>query len=77
MPSFELTRRETVAALTAGAALAFLPGCKVQSGKTGVGAASDADAAKLLDSIADNLLRLGPEGATSLGVDTGKRAALR
>ncbi|MFL6729589.1 MAG: DUF885 domain-containing protein [Sphingomicrobium sp.] len=77
MPSFELTRRETVAALAAGAAFAFLPGCRVQPGKTGAGPASDAEASKLLDSIADNLLRLAPEGATSLGVDTGTRAALR
>ena len=76
MPTFELSRRETVAALAAGAALAILPGCKVQTGKVGA-AAGDADAAKLLDSIAENLLRLGPEGATSLGIDTGNRAALR
>jgi uncharacterized protein (DUF885 family) len=31
----------------------------------------------MLDQIADNLLRLSPEGATSLGIDTGARAALR
>ncbi|HEX6741295.1 MAG TPA: DUF885 domain-containing protein [Sphingomicrobium sp.] len=76
MPTFELTRRETVAALAASAAFALLPGCKVQPGKAGL-AAGDADASKLLDSIAENLLRLGPEGATSLGIDTGKRAAMR
>jgi len=39
--------------------------------------ATEADALALLDQIADNLLRLGPEGATSLGIDTGARAALR
>jgi uncharacterized protein (DUF885 family) len=72
---FELTRRQTVAALAATAAFSFLPGCKVQSGKAG--AAGDADASKLLDSIAENLLRLSPEGATSLGIDTGNRAGLR
>ena len=38
---------------------------------------TDADALKLLDDIAENLLRLQPESATSLGVDTGPRAALR
>jgi uncharacterized protein (DUF885 family) len=32
---------------------------------------------KLLDSVADNLLQLQPEAATSLGIDTGARAALR
>jgi uncharacterized protein (DUF885 family) len=76
VPTFELTRRETVAALAATAAFSFLPGCKAQPGKAGA-AAGDADAAKLLDSIAENLLRLSPEGATSLGIDTGNRAALR
>jgi uncharacterized protein (DUF885 family) len=43
------------------------------SGKT----EADAAAIALLDQCADDLLRLGPEGATSLGVDTGARAALR
>jgi uncharacterized protein (DUF885 family) len=38
---------------------------------------TDADALKLLDEIAENLLRLQPESATSLGIDTGARAALR
>ena len=75
MQQFELTRRQTVAALAATAAFSFLPGCKVQSGKAG--AAGDADASRLLDSIAENLLRLSPEGATSLGIDTGNRAGLR
>ncbi|HEY9465468.1 MAG TPA: DUF885 domain-containing protein, partial [Vicinamibacterales bacterium] len=40
-------------------------------------ATTEADALAMLDQIADNLLRLGPEGATSLGIDTGARAALR
>jgi uncharacterized protein (DUF885 family) len=44
---------------------------------TATGATTDADALAVLDQIADNLLRLGPEGATSLGIDTGARAALR
>ena len=39
--------------------------------------ATDAEASALLDSIGENLLRLSPESATSLGVDTGERAALR
>jgi len=76
VPTFELSRRQTVAALASTAAFAFLPGCKVQSGKPGA-AAGDADASKLLDSIGENLLRLNPEQATSLGIDTGARAALR
>jgi uncharacterized protein (DUF885 family) len=36
-----------------------------------------ADAARLLDEIGENYLRFAPESATSLGVDTGARAALR
>ena len=40
-------------------------------------ASADADAQTLLDSVADNLLALQPEGATSLGIDTGVRAAMR
>src|SRR5688572_15023057 len=36
-----------------------------------------ADAPALLDDIGNNLLQLVPETATSLGLDTGARAALR
>jgi uncharacterized protein (DUF885 family) len=68
----ELTRRQTVAALAASAAYPLLSACKVQTGKAG-----DADASKLLDSIGDNLLRLNPEQATSLGIDKGNRVAMR
>jgi uncharacterized protein (DUF885 family) len=39
--------------------------------------ATEADAVALLDTLANNLLPLTPEGATSLGIDTGARAALR
>lgn len=38
---------------------------------------SDAQARALLDQIADELLGLSPETATSLGIDTGGRATLR
>ena len=38
---------------------------------------AESDALALLDRLADNLLRVAPEGATSLGVDTGTRADLR
>ena len=76
MPGFELTRREMAASFAATATLALVSGCKVQTSKAGAGA-GDADASKLLDSIADNLLRLYPEAASSLGIDTGNRAGLR
>ena len=38
---------------------------------------TEADAGALLDELAENLLRLSPESATSLGIDTGARAPLR
>src|SRR4051794_40579184 len=40
-------------------------------------AAGDAAALALLDQVGENLLRLAPEQATSLGIDTGARATLR
>ena len=40
-------------------------------------ATAEADARALLDELAENLLRLLPESATSLGLDTGPRASLR
>jgi len=72
----QLSRRETVAALAAGAALPLVSGCATTLATT-TAAATDAQASALLDSIAENLLRLQPEGATSLGIDKGPRAALR
>ena len=72
-PTF--SRREAVAALAATTALPFLPG-RAFAGVQGT-AASDAQANALLESIAENLLRLSPESATNLGIDTGARAALR
>ena len=76
MPGFELTRREMAASFAATATLALLSACKVQTTRAGAGA-GDADASKLLDSIGENLLRLSPETATSLGIDTGNRAGMR
>ncbi|HEX8840722.1 MAG TPA: DUF885 domain-containing protein, partial [Sphingomicrobium sp.] len=70
----QLTRRETIAALAASVALPALsapafakPGPRV----------TDAEANALLDSIGENFLRLNPESATSLGIDTGARAQMR
>jgi len=77
------SRREALAALAATASLPMLSACAravavapapiplVPAGP------SEAQALALLDSIAENLLRLSPESATSLGIDTGARAALR
>jgi uncharacterized protein (DUF885 family) len=71
----QLSRRETVAALAASVAL------PLASGSAPAFAAArrttDAQANALLDSIGENLLRLSPEQATSLGIDKGKRATMR
>src|SRR5262245_1101537 len=70
-----MNRREAIAALVSGAALP-LYGCTRESSTSG-STGPEADALALVDRIAANLLRLSPEGATSLGIDTGDLAALR
>jgi uncharacterized protein (DUF885 family) len=72
----EFTRRQTVAALGATAAFPLIARSMplLAQGKV---AATDAQASALLNSIAENLLRQGPEAATSLGIDTGPRAWMR
>jgi uncharacterized protein (DUF885 family) len=69
----EFTRREALAGLAAGTALPLL----AKATPAFAQAASEGQAKALLDSFADNLLRLNPESATSLGIDTGARAKLR
>jgi uncharacterized protein (DUF885 family) len=73
-----VSRREVIAALASIAALPLVSAC---GGYTvlppGPTPGDEAAARALLDDVAENLLRLGPEGATSLGIDTGARAALR
>ncbi|MGI8610823.1 MAG: DUF885 domain-containing protein, partial [Sphingomicrobium sp.] len=74
----DLSRRETLAALAATAAIPlFARSAPAFAAIQGGGAASDAHATTLLDSIAENLLRQSPESATSLGIDKDARAALR
>jgi len=71
VPPIELSRRQAVVALAASTALptrAFAAPARP---------ATDAQASATLDSFAEHLLQLSPEGATSLGVDKGKRAGLR
>jgi uncharacterized protein (DUF885 family) len=69
----KLSRRETLSALAATAAAPLL----AKATPSWAAPASDAQASALLNSFAENLLRLNPESATSLGIDTGKRAPLR
>ncbi len=73
-----MSRREVIAALTATAALPLVPACERNGANTGVApATTDADALKLLNEIGESYLKLFPESATQLGIDTGARAALR
>ena len=71
-----MNRRQALAALASAAAAPLAFGCTRESSTT-TATDQEADTLALLDRIAENLLRLSPEGATSLGIDTGNRAALR
>ena len=71
-----LSRRELILALASAAALPFVPGCG-SAQPPSVPAPTDTEALALLESVAGNLLNLFPDTATSLGLDTGARAALR
>lgn len=70
--STPVSRRHTLAALGAGAA-----GIAIAGPASALEAPAKTGAEALLDSVADNLLALSPEGATALGIDTGARAAMR
>jgi uncharacterized protein (DUF885 family) len=72
-----LSRREVLAALASAAALPIASACSGNVTPPPSSSPTDADALKLLDEVADSLLKLLPETATSLGIDTGARAALR
>ena len=67
----ELSRREALSGLAAATAAPLV------SSRVSATPATDAEANMVLGSIAENLLRLGPEGATSLGIDKGARASYR
>ncbi|MDQ3483665.1 MAG: DUF885 family protein, partial [Pseudomonadota bacterium] len=79
-------RRHLLVAIAATASLPLLSACAQQAVAVAPLAApaplvpaatAEAQALALLDSAAENLLRLSPEAATSLGIDTGARAQLR
>jgi uncharacterized protein (DUF885 family) len=81
-----LNRREAIAALSASTLTPFLSACSsnreapAASAAAAAGTAAKstpADATTLLDSIGENLLRLAPETATTLGLDKGDHAELR
>jgi uncharacterized protein (DUF885 family) len=73
-----LTRREAIATLASTAALPLMSACGRDGATTAIAPGlNETDPLALLERVADNLLRLLPESATSLGIDTGARAALR
>ena len=73
-----MNRRELIAALAAAAALPLLPACaRSLAGSPASPSPADDAALALLDEVGESLLRLFPESATQLGLDTGSRAGLR
>ncbi|MDP2318938.1 MAG: DUF885 domain-containing protein [Acidobacteriota bacterium] len=72
-----MNRREALGAIAATAALPLLPGCNSTPAPAPAAANPEADALALLDQVGESYLRFAPEGATTLGIDTGARAALR
>src|SRR5687767_15222004 len=72
-----MSRREALAALASTAVLPLTSGCRSDRAAVAPAATVEANARALLDEVAENLLRLLPESATSLGIDTGARAPLR
>ena len=70
-----MNRREALAVLASTAAMP-LYGC-TRNPSTESSTRPDAAALGLVDRVAANLLQLAPEGATSLGIDTGDLAGLR
>ncbi|HYI43815.1 MAG TPA: DUF885 family protein, partial [Sphingomicrobium sp.] len=84
MSDYSFSRRGALAALASTAAYPLVSGCArtfggtlPQRGAPAAAAPTEAQALGLLQSIAENLLRLFPEQATTLGIDNGSRAALR
>ncbi len=76
MTELHLSRRDALTSIGATGAFLALPGC-ARTIAAAAGPATEAQAAALLDSIAENLLWLSPESATSLGIDKDARAPLR
>lgn len=69
-----LSRRATLALLGGTASAAVLPGC---ANRAVAAVAPTESPAQFLEALAGELLEHSPESATSLGIDTGARAALR
>jgi uncharacterized protein (DUF885 family) len=76
-PSGAPSRREALAVLTAGLAATMLPACGEAPPPAAGAAGGAAGSTTVLDESGERLLALAPESATTLGLDTGARAALR
>ena len=72
-----VSRRQALAALAASAAVPFLPGCAREPSSAADANEKETLVTRLLEEIAENLLQLSPEGATSLGIDKDERRTLR
>jgi uncharacterized protein (DUF885 family) len=72
-----INRREAIAAIAAAAAIPLASACNRETSHMPTANTTEADALALLDEVGNNLVRLYPESATSLGIDTGARSALR
>ena len=77
MTDWTMTRRQLLAVLASTTLSPLVAGCRGEQAAGAPAGAPEADAIALLDDIGNNLLRLMPETATSLGLDTGDRAELR
>lgn len=76
MSELSVTRREAMAGLATSTALPLLVGTSPAFAQA-ANPTAEAQASALLDSIAENILRLSPEQATTLGIDKGDRVALK
>src|SRR3954469_21201682 len=76
-----MNRREALAALASAAALPLISGCNEKTAPAPAASTSSANAESealaALDTIGDHFVHFAPDNATSLGIDTGARAALR
>lgn len=80
-PTPQFDRRQTIAMMLATSALGGCAASGTNSGMTAAAAdpnpATSRDATELYDRLFERMLALNPGSATSLGLDTGARAALR
>ncbi|HEX8404881.1 MAG TPA: DUF885 family protein, partial [Duganella sp.] len=81
--SQNFTRRDLLLSALSATAVGALPGFALAQSAAPASAAAatltpaDAEFTKLLDNFAEEILRLSPTTATSLGLDKGERAALK